>query len=214
MNQASRRSRLHMRLAFKRLNFSFLKNLPAHEKRITISTVLTCTRIVTVPLIVMAMSLGHWGIAFGLFLYASLTDTVDGTLARLRHEQTILGACLDPIADKLLVLSVFTTLACISTPLFVIPGWFVFLVLLKEVMQLAGALILYSIKGHIEVQPTILGKLTMLVQLSFIAWLFACYFFHWMPIKTYYTMLGVVLVLVFAAFVQYAQIGLRYLRRI
>lgn len=194
-----------------KINLHLFARLPAHEKRITLATMFTIGRILVVPFIVFAMVLGQWGPAFGLFLGAAVTDSVDGTIARLFDQKTFLGACLDPLADKLLLLSIFATLAFINTPLFVIPQWFVVLVLLKEALQITGAVILYHRKGHLEVQPTLLGKATMLVQVAFICWLFACYFFNWMPVKTYHTMLGLMLIMIFAAFMQYVRIGLRYL---
>lgn len=195
-----------------KINLRLFARLPAHEKRITLATMFTIGRILVVPFIVLAMVLGQWGAAFGLFLGAAVTDSVDGTIARHFDQKTFLGACLDPLADKLLLLSIFSTLAFINTPLFVIPQWFVLLVLLKELLQITGAMILYLRKGHLEVHPTLLGKATMLVQVVFICWLFACYFFNWMPVKTYHTMLGLMLVMIFAAFMQYVRIGLRYLK--
>lgn len=195
-----------------KLNINIFKSLPAHEKRLTWSTGLTLLRIVATPCIVAAMVTGYWGVAFWLFIGAAITDVLDGNLARWRNEKTFLGACLDPLADKFLVLSVFFTLAFVQSPLFSIPLWFVLLVLLREVVLIVGALIVYNIKGHLEVEPTVLGKMTTAVQMSFIAWLFACYFFNWLPVKTYYTMLGVLIILVFASFVQYAQAGMRQVR--
>lgn len=199
-------------ISMAQLNFNFFKKLPAHEKKVTASTMLTLVRIALVPFIVGAMVVQGWGTAFTLFFIAAITDVLDGNLARWMNEKTFLGACLDPLADKLLVVSCFLTLAFVQSPLFLIPRWFVFVVLCKELLQIAGAIALYNIKGHIEVQPTILGKLTTMVQISFIAWLFACYFFAWLPIKTYYCMLGVVLLLVVASFVQYARIGIAQLK--
>lgn len=195
-----------------KINFRLFANLPAHEKRITLATIFTLGRIAVVPFIVFVMVLGEWGAAFGMFLGAALTDSVDGTIARFMNQKTFLGACLDPLADKLLLLSIFSTLAFINTPLFCIPQWFVILVLLKELLQLTGAVVLYYRKGDLEVRPTWLGKATMLVQVAFICWLFACYFFNWMPVKTYHTMLGLMLIMIFAAFMQYVRIGLRYLK--
>jgi len=57
-----------------------------------------------------------------------------------------------------------------------------------------------------------LGKMSTVIQMAFIAWLFACYFFEWMPIKTYYTMLGAVIVIVCLSLIQYCRIGLRQLK--
>jgi len=199
------------RLNFKKLNFSLFKNLPDKEKRITISTFFTLLRIMLAPFIVAAMIYNKWGVAFWLFLIASASDILDGNLARWLDERTFLGACLDPIADKLLLLSCFFTLAFVQSPLFSIPIWFVLLVLIKEIIVIFGSFTIYIIRGHLEIHPTILGKMTTVVQTFFIIWLFACYFFHWMPVKTYYTMLGVVALMVFSSLIQYLRMGLSQL---
>lgn len=190
----------------------FFKKLPPHEKKITLSTCFTLLRIALVPFIIGSMLASYWGVACTLFVIAAITDILDGNIARWRNEKTFLGACLDPIADKLLILSVFFTLAFIQSPLFSIPHWFVVLVLVKEMILVFGALAVFGIKGHVEIQPTWLGKITTVVQMGFITWLFACYFFAWLPIKTYYTMLGMVLILVFITLVQYGRIGFYQLR--
>ena len=195
----------------RKINIRMFKRLLDREKKITLSTWLTLLRVMLVPFIVGAMITHYWGIAFVLFMIASFTDLIDGNLARLRNEKTFLGAVLDPIADKLLLLSVFFTLAFVQSPLFAIPKWFVWLVLIKEMLQGFGFILVYLIKGHIEVQPRLLGKLTTMVQMVFIMWLFACYFFEWLPIKTYYSMLGILLFLIGASFLQYAHMGWTWL---
>jgi cardiolipin synthase len=195
-----------------KLNIRFFKRLPAHELRITISTLFTMLRILLTPIIVAAMLWHAWGTAFVLFMIAAVSDVIDGYLARALQEKTFLGACLDPIADKFLVLACFFSLAFIQSPLFSIPLWFVLLVLTKELILLAGTILIFAIKGHIKIMPRLLGKLTTFVQMVFIIWLFACYFFKWVPIKTYYTMLGILLLMVFASLIEYTRIGLRMLR--
>jgi cardiolipin synthase len=197
----------------KKLSFQFFKKLPDHEKKITLSSWITIARIFSVPFIVAAMITGYWGFAFGLFSIAAFTDILDGNLARWRNEKTFLGACLDPLADKFLVLSVFFTLAFVQSPLFSVPLWFVLLVLFKEIILIVGSFVLYYLRGHIEIQPTLLGKSTTVVQMGFIMWLFACYFFAWVPIKTYYSMLGIVLILVFVTLAQYVRIGIRQFQK-
>ncbi|MGB8367495.1 MAG: CDP-alcohol phosphatidyltransferase family protein [Candidatus Babeliales bacterium] len=198
------------KINLRKFNLHLFHHLSAQEKRITIATLFTLTRLLLTPFIVVSMVESYWGIAFLLFLVAALTDVIDGSLARLCNQKTFLGACLDPISDKLLLLSCFATLAFIDTPLFAIPRWFVLLVLGKEILQVGGAIVLYNVKGHLDVRPTLLGKLTMVAQVCFIIWLFACYFFHWVPLKTYYTMLGILLMLVFVSLVQYVAIGMQY----
>ena len=193
----------------RKIHIRLFKNVPAREMRITVPTLLTIMRIVLVPFIIGCMFMQHWGAAFILFFLATITDFLDGNLARCWNEKTFLGACMDPIADKLLLISFFATLAFIETPLFTIPRWFVLLVLLKESIVIFGATFILGSGRHLDVQPTILGKLTTVVQMVFILWLFACYYFHWMPVKTYGTMLGIMLLMVFLSFIQYLRIGMK-----
>lgn len=174
---------------------------------VTLSTSFTIIRIILVPFIVTSMMFHKWGIAASLFMIAALTDVLDGQVARMRNETTTLGAALDPIADKLLLLSTYATLSFIDSPLFGIPHWFVYLVLAKECLQIAGAAGLLFVVKKPNIEPTMLGKLTTVIQVGFIIWLFMCYFMHWLPLKTYYGMLGVVVLLVAATFIQYARIG-------
>lgn len=195
----------------RKFTLKIFSKLPDEEKRITIPTLFTLVRIVLVPIIAMCMIAGWWGHAFLFFVFACFTDVIDGLLARLLNEKTFLGACLDPVADKLLLISCFSTLACVNTPLFLIPRWFVLFVVSKEIIQIAGALFIYRVRGHLDVQPTLLGKTTTCIQMIFIMWLFACYFFCWVPIKTYYTMLGIMILFIGASFGQYVRIGLRML---
>lgn len=196
-----------------RFTLQIFNTLPASEKRITIPTLFTIIRILLAPIIVIAMISNVWSIAFFFFVFACLTDLIDGFLARLLHEKTFLGAFLDPIADKLLLVSCFATLAFISTPLFSVPYWFVCFVMCKEVIQSIGAIIIYCQCGYLDIQPTLLGKTTTALQMIFIIWLFSCYFFHWVPIKTYYTMLSLMIILISASFIQYAYIGLNSLTK-
>jgi cardiolipin synthase len=196
----------------KKLTWKNLSRIPTHEWRLTFSTMITIMRIILAPCVVVAMMHGTWGRAFILFLIASMTDFLDGNMARFLNEQTFLGACLDPIADKILLVPCFMTLAFIKTPLFIIPFWFVSVVLIREVIVLAGALTIYFMKGDIAIRPTLLSKLTTMMQMIFIVWLFACYFFQWEPKKTYFTMLSLLLVLVVGSLIQYIYIGVKQLK--
>ena len=182
------------------------------EFSITISTFITLLRIALTPCVVIAMKMHAWSAAFLLFVVAAFTDVLDGFLARLLNQQTYLGAILDPIADKFLLISCFFTLAFIDSPLFSIPTWFVFFVVVKELLLIMGVLGIYWWVGSLPIKPTLLSKGTTVCQIAFIMWLFACYFFNWVPIKTYYAMLGLLFCMVLATFIQYIYIGYRYLR--
>ena len=95
----------------------------------------------------------------------------------------------------------------VRTPLFSIPTWFCWFVLAKELLQLVGAFAIWQFKGNIEIKPTRLGKLTTFIQVCFIVWLFACYFFKWLPIKTYWFMVTFLFLLVLGTFIHYGTIS-------
>ena len=196
----------------KKFSLHLFRNLPAHEKKITVSTIFTLIRFILIPFIVIAMVFNAWHSAFIFFVIAAITDVLDGWIARRFNQRTFLGAALDPICDKLLVIALFSTLLFIQPFLFKIPLWFVLLVLTKELIQVSGAVIIYCVRGYLTIAPTLLGKANGIVQTIFITWLFSCHFFNWAPIKTYYAMLGCVTTFVILTFLDYARIGYSYLR--
>lgn len=193
-----------------KVDSSFLQRLADADKKITIPTLFTLLRIILAPIIVCAMICQMWGVAFSLFIVAALSDFVDGFLARLCNQMSLLGACLDVIADKLLLLSCFFTLAFIPTPFFVIPGWFFAILLIKEVIIVGGTTFLLFSRSGFSVKPTWLGKAATDIQCAFIFWLFMCYFFHWMSYALFDAMLLITLLVSVAAFVQYVLIGIGY----
>lgn len=139
---------------------------------------LTLSRIFMVPIIIFAMLSHAWGFACLLFTLAAITDVLDGTLARLLQQETKLGAYLDPLADKFLLLSCYTSLAFIKSPLFTIPVWFVLVVLIKELILIAGAIYFGLVKKSITIRATMLGKITTVIQILFMWWLFFCAFYR------------------------------------
>lgn len=191
---------------------TILKKIPAYERRITVATACTIIRIFLVPCIVGATVVRWWDFAFWLLVAALITDVADGILARLRNERTILGACLDPIADKFLLIACFVSLASIKTPLYDIPTWFVLLVLIKELLILVGTGAVYAIKGFIHFRPTVLAKVTGVVQVNFILWLLYCQYVQWISLPVYNAFLVTITGMVVAVFIQYVIIGIRLLQ--
>lgn len=192
----------------RRFSFALFSKLPADQFRLTFSTMLTMARIALVPWIVIAMVKGYWQAAFVFFLIAAITDSLDGLLARMLKQKTFLGACLDPLADKILLIACFTTLACTDVLPFNVPYWFVLLVLSRELLVIVGFIGLYYTKQGMDVRPTRLGKATAALQMLFIGWLLLCYLYGWAPAKTYYVALYSITTLIIVSFVQYARIGL------
>ncbi len=180
------------------------------DKRwVTVSNVLTASRIFLAPCVVMVIYLQLWTVAFWLFFAAAATDFFDGYIARLFKDQTSLGKMLDPIADKIFLSVSFGALAFLPSPLFPIPEWFFVIVLLREFILLVGTYVVMCVDSKFVVAPTIWGKVTTCFQLLFILWLFICYFAHWSPIRTYKFSLWVLTILSVVSLLHYMVKGFR-----
>lgn len=177
-----------------------------------ISNILTVLRIALTPFIFFGIVHQSWYLVFSLLLFACLTDILDGYFARKYSQGTRFGACLDPLADKILLVSSFAALAFVDSPSFSIPTWFFFVILFREITMIFGFLGLTFLGIDIKMAPSVAGKLTTFFQLSFIMWIFLCYFFGWNPTKTYTVSLILLTLFSIASFVQYGMKGVRYLR--
>ena len=111
-------------------------------------------------------------VALGLFLLGVVSDALDGFIARLHRQQTALGTLLDPIADKVLILSTLISCSVIhGLPEAIrIPAWFNLIVISRDVLLVGGTVILFLIKGRWNVQPSPLGKVTTATQMLVIIW--------------------------------------------
>lgn len=130
--------------------------------KLNIPNFLTMVRIVCVPILVICLMEGRFGEAFIVFVVGGASDALDGLLARSLHQKTLIGAILDPIADKLLLDSTFVMLAAIDT----IPRWLAVVVISRDVIIVIGVLLLFLIRGSVQIKPTISSKLTTLFQLG------------------------------------------------
>src|SRR6266478_3908271 len=123
---------------------------------------LTTLRIVLIPFFVTLLVYRHPRWAFVVFCLASLTDLLDGYIARSRGSQTRLGAFLDPVADKLLLTSAFVTL----TYLKVIPFWIAVVVVSRDLVLSVGVLVIHVAGGTVHPAPSWLGKLSTVFQMA------------------------------------------------
>jgi cardiolipin synthase len=133
----------------------------------TLPNLLTFLRLVALPFLVMAILAGRHGTALAIFLVAAITDIVDGYLARHFAMGSPLGAYLDPIADKLFLISTFVVFALRSTPSKIhVPIWLLVLTIFRDVLILVIALVMYLALGIRHFPPSILGKLTTFSEIS------------------------------------------------
>ncbi len=124
---------------------------------------LTIIRILTIPGFLILLTSGRPGLSLALFCFGGLTDALDGAIARLTDSKTELGAILDPLADKLLLLSSFCVLALKG----LVPSWLTVLVIIRDVILLAGYFTLFIVSGErIAVRPSVIGKATTFFQLG------------------------------------------------
>jgi cardiolipin synthase (CMP-forming) len=123
---------------------------------------LTILRICLAPFLVAAILEGHYALSFALFLTAGFTDALDGTLARLLKQRSVLGQYLDPVADKLLLSTLFLVLLHKG----LMPVTVTVLVFGRDVGILLVAAILYAAVGRREFHPSIFGKASTLAQIA------------------------------------------------
>jgi len=126
---------------------------------------LTLMRICLAPFLVATILDAHYALSFGLFVTAGLTDALDGTLARMLKQRTRLGEYLDPVADKLLLSTLFLVLMHKG----LIPVTVTVLVFGRDVGILVVAAILYAAAGRREFIPSIFGKGNTLAQVCAVA---------------------------------------------
>jgi cardiolipin synthase len=131
----------------------------------TAPNLLTLLRICLAPFLVASILDQHYGLSFGLFLVAGLTDALDGTLARVLKQRTMLGQYLDPVADKVLLSTLFLVLMHQG----LIPMQVTVMVFGRDVGILLVAAILYAAVGRREFVPTIFGKANTAAQLAAVA---------------------------------------------
>ena len=128
---------------------------------------LTICRIILVPVFITAVLYHRLNLAFIVFILATITDGLDGYIARTRKEKTKFGAIMDPIADKMLIGSAFISFSLVSglPDHLKMPVYVPIIVVSRDVIILLWALIMYLLAGNIEVRPSIIGKVTTFCQM-------------------------------------------------
>ncbi len=129
---------------------------------------ITILRILCIPFFIAFILYSKWEIALFVFIIAAISDGIDGYIARTTKQRTELGKVLDPIADKLLILSAFICFGVVKgLPLPVKPPHYVPIIIIsRDGIIMLGALLIYFLKGHLEIKPTLLSKITTVFQMA------------------------------------------------
>ena len=127
----------------------------------TLPNLITVARFIIVPLVILAMIDGEMLTAFVLFLLAGVSDGLDGFIARNFNQRSELGAWLDPVADKLLLVSVFVMLGWLG----VLPNWLVIFAVSRDAL-IVGAVVLSSLlENPVEMRPLFISKANTMAQI-------------------------------------------------
>lgn len=146
----------------------------------TLPNFITLMRLAALPFFLYAISINRFGIALVLFVAAGISDGIDGYLARRFEMRSALGAYLDPIADKLLLMSSYLFLAIPSFPAAVkIPVWLAFLVISRDVLLLTVALLLILSGSRRRFPPTWLGKVTTVTLIVTVLFVLCANLWSW-----------------------------------
>ncbi len=132
---------------------------------VTLPNLITMARLCAVPATVWLILNGRLDLAFWMFVGAGVSDAMDGWLARVRNARSALGAILDPMADKLLLVCVYVTLAAIG----VLPDWLAILVVFRDLVIVGGVLALWMLGQPPKIRPMMLSKVNTALQIALAA---------------------------------------------
>ena len=130
---------------------------------VNIPNLITLGRILLVPVIVWAITSGQMAIAFVLFFIAGLSDAVDGFLAKRFNMQSEIGALLDPLADKCLLVSIYVALGITAD----IPRWLVILVVSRDIIIVGAVIVSWLLDRPIPMKPLMVSKLNTVAQVVY-----------------------------------------------
>jgi cardiolipin synthase len=136
---------------------------------LNIPNLISLARILLVPVIVWAIASNEMQVAFGLFVVAGLSDLVDGFLAKQFRMATELGAYLDPLADKAMLVSIYVTLGIVEA----VPRWLVILVVSRDIMIVTAVILSWLVDKPVKLKPLLVSKLNTLAQVLLAAFVLA-----------------------------------------
>jgi cardiolipin synthase (CMP-forming) len=156
----------------------------------SIPNLITLGRILLVPIIVWAIASSEMEVAFAIFIIAGVSDAVDGFLAKRFRLTSDLGAMLDPLADKALLVSIYIALGIWGA----IPRWIVILVVSRDIMIVSAVIVSWLFARPVEMKPLMVSKLNTVAQVAFAAVVLASLTFGFNPIPYDRILMGLVTV--------------------
>jgi cardiolipin synthase len=131
------------------------------DRALNLPNLITLMRVILVPVVFWLLITGETEIAFFLFIVAGISDAVDGYLAKTFGWQTELGAYLDPLADKLLIVSIFLALGVDGK----LPLWLVVAVVSRDILIVIAVMLSWVLGNPVRIRPLIVSKANTVVQI-------------------------------------------------
>lgn len=139
----------------------------AKKEGLNLANKITIARIICIPFFIAAIIYSKLEIALAIFMIAVISDAADGFIARALKQKTELGTILDPVADKLLLVSAYICLSLASSipPGLKLPAYVPIIVISRDAMIVLGSIIVYVVNGSLKISPSVAGKITTFFQM-------------------------------------------------
>jgi len=180
------------------------ERMPIH-----LPNLLTILRFCLVPIVIDMIISREWALAFALFVLAGLTDAIDGAIARQFHLRTELGAYLDPLADKALLVSIYVTLGIVG----LIPAWLAILVVARDIMIIGAILLAWVMHNPVPISPLRVSKANTFMQIAFAAYMLGTLAFGVMQADLARILMLLVAALTVLSTAAYLSVWLRHMTR-
>jgi len=132
---------------------------------VNLPNIISLGRLLSVPVAVYLIMNGYMTAAFWLFVAAGISDGVDGYLAKTLGLSSTLGAYLDPIADKALLVGVYVTLGQAGH----LPNWLVIMVVFRDIIIVGGIILLHISTNVVRMRPLMISKINTAAQIALIS---------------------------------------------
>jgi len=146
---------------------------------VTLPNLISLARLLSVPLIVWLLLSGFYQMAFWLFVGASVSDGIDGFIAKRFNRASVLGAYLDPIADKMLLVSIYITLGQMGF----LPLWLVILVVSRDILIVGAVMLSYAMDQPVRMAPLMVSKINTFAQIGLAGLVLSEHAYSW-PLGT------------------------------
>ncbi|MHB2166235.1 CDP-alcohol phosphatidyltransferase family protein [Alsobacter sp. R-9] len=129
---------------------------------VNLPNIITIGRLFLVPFVVAMIARQNWQLAFFAFVLAGVSDAIDGYIARRFDMRSELGAYLDPLADKALLVSIYVTLAIVG----VLPSWLAIVVVSRDIMIMGAVVLSWLLDNPVAINPSRLSKINTAAQIG------------------------------------------------